>query len=432
MGPPAQPNRTLTALRRRLGMTQEQYATAVGASSREVRAWESGQVRCPQAWSLARLHSLHGTTAPEDLGFKPRQQSRTGDTVRATDHAEAIVFRRDLLGLVAAAAFSARPVPALVGLLNSTEPAGAVGAVDVERVQRTNTALYGADLLVGGAAVEPAGLIDQYRKAATGLRGTFQREATRQAMHSAVAHLGSTIGFMLFDQGHHVRARQVYTASLRVAADATDCWPLRAIICSELARQCQHLGAFKEADELIRIAHGADAEVTPTFRAMLHAQSATTAAHSGDVPATRRYFRMAEDAFADAEPAEDPDWISWFDTAELNGETGNALALLAIDHEQVRDEAAGRLTEAASSHGPTEQRSTALALTRLAGIHAARHDANETARTTRLALDITERLRSPRVTDELAALRPRLRPLQGNREVAEVDRAITGLTAAAP
>jgi transcriptional regulator with XRE-family HTH domain len=423
------PNRTLRRLRLELGMSQDQYAEAVGATPRQVRNWEGGRVTCPQTWYLVRMHGLHGTTAPEDLGFTRRKSrlARTGTaTVKGTDHAEASVFRRDLLGLVAAA-LSGSPVPALAGLLSPSQEVGSIGMPDVKRVQQTNIALYGADLLIGGAAVAQNTLLGQFSKAASLLHGQYSHVATRMQMHSAVSHLGSTIGFMLFDQGQHLRARQVYAASLRVANSASDRWPLRAIIFSEMARQCRHLGALKEADELIMMAHGADAEVTPTCRAMLHALTATIWAAGGDRTQTTRYIRMAEDEFAHASPANDPSWISWFDTAELRGETGNALALLAHHHEELRDDALDRLSTSAISHGPAEQRSTALALTRLAGIHAVRQDPSDAAQAAQHALDITARLRSPRVIDELNALRPALQPLTGHDEVAAIDRTIASL-----
>lgn len=385
-------------------MSQLEYATAVGASDRQVRDWESGRVTCPQTWVLIRMHGLHGTVAPEDLGFRSRRRAK-----ESAERTEGAVYRRDLLALVTTAALTSQPVPAISGLLATPETSGAIGTADVQRVHAVNTALTGTDLLVGGGAVQPGALLAQYRTAAALLHGTYQRKQVRAAMHSAVAHLGSTVGFMLFDQGRHLQARQVYLASLRVGTAASDRMPLRAIICSELARQALHLGALAEADELVRIAHGADAEIGASCRSMLHAVHATVAATAGNLSATVRYIGLAEHEFARADQGTDPDWIRWFDSAELAGTAGEALALLAVHHEQLRDQAAERLSTSAATHGPGEQRSAALAWIRLAGIHAARGDNAAAAAAIGRAVDTAARLQSPRVAEELRSLRPLIR-----------------------
>jgi hypothetical protein len=422
------PNQILIDLRLELGKSQEEYAELVGASARQVRNWESGRVRCPQTWYLVRMNRLHGTASPEQLGFKPRPRASRVATVGAGDRSEADVFRRDFLGWVVAAAFSSRPAGAVAGLLSPIGANPEVGQVDIERLSRTNAALFSTDFLIGGAAFRPDALVAQFRRSAGVLHGRFRSDETRRAMHSAVGHLGSTIGFMLFDQGRHVEARRVYAASLQVAQEAFDQWPLRAVIFSEMARQCLQLGEYHESDELLRMARGAEAEVSPTFHAMLHAVHARAAAGLGDVAQTQTYVGMAEDAFSDATPSNDPAWISWFDTAELDGETGAALSLLALKHEELRDETAARLSRSADSHGPTDQRSKALALIRLATIHAVRRDPKQAAGAAREAHDAAAQLQSPRVTDELSALRRHLHPLKIHREIADVDRELATLT----
>lgn len=231
------PNQQLIRLRLQLGKSQEQYADLVGATARQVRNGESGRVTCPQSWHLLRMHRLHGTAEPDELGFAPRSRRRRVDTVVRNDRTEADVFRRDFLSWVAVAAFGSRPLASLTAMVDSDRTPSAIGPTDVERVHRTNETLFSADFLIGGAAFRPDVLLNQFRRNAAGLEGRYRHDTTRAAMHSAVGHLGSTVGFMLFDQGRQTEARDVYAASLRIAQDADDCWPLRAIIFSEMARQ---------------------------------------------------------------------------------------------------------------------------------------------------------------------------------------------------
>ena len=207
----------LTALRTELGLSQEQYAELVGAEVRSVRGWETGEVTCPQARHLARLYRLHGVNHPEQLGFLPRRRAGSAATVGHTDPSEADVLRRDILGLAAAAAFTnavAAPVARLLAPWQHTRTP-AVGAADVARVQQTNQTFYDVDFLIGGGALRPDVLLEQFRKAAGLLHGTFAQDSTREELYSAVAHLGSTVGFMLFDQGQHLDARKVYLSRSR-------------------------------------------------------------------------------------------------------------------------------------------------------------------------------------------------------------------------
>jgi hypothetical protein len=375
------------------------------------------------------LHSTKpGPKTSGIISHKPRAPGGRADTVGVTDQAEAAVLRRDLLALVFAA-LSGRSVPAVAGLLGAPEATATVrvGSADVQRVQGINASLYSTDLLVGGAAVTVPKLLDQFRTASGLMHGRYAHDSTRAQMHSAVAHLGSTVGYMLFDAGEHLRARQVYTASLVVAREAPDRLPLRAIICSEMARQCRHLGALPQAHVLLAAAHRADAELTATSRAMLYALAATVSASGGDRPRALRVHWPGRGYLRRGDSAADPDWITWFDHAELCGETGAALAQLAVHHEDLRDDAATRLTESARGHGPGEQRSTALALIRLAGIHAARQQPAAATTAARQALDMTARLRSPRVVDELVHLRRLLRPLHSTAEVVDIDRQLAAL-----
>ena len=305
-----------------------------------------------------------------------------------------------------------------------------VGTVDedIDRVTRANTALASTDLTVGGAAVSSDVLQRQFQAAAALLHGQFSHDTTRKAMHSAVAHLGSTAAWMLFDQGRPLAARQMYLASMQIAGGANDVWPLRAVICSEMARQARHYGLLGEADELVGIAHGADSHLTGTARAMLHAISASTAAAAGDRTRTVEHIRRAEEEFGRANAANDPEWIAWFTQAELAGDTGEAMAVLASHHEQLRDEAAARLTASATTHQPTAQRSAALAWIRLAELHTARRSPAHAARAAHQAVDLAERLRSPRLNQTLTSATIPMGTLKAHPDIAAAITRIRTLT----
>jgi len=101
---------------------------------------------------------------------------------------------------------------------------------------------------------------------------------------------------------------------------------------------------------------------------MLYGVRARVHAEQGDARETDRFVGMAEAEFGRAAPQDDPSWITWFDEAELYGDTGHAYYTLALAQRQWASEAARRLTLAIDQHGPNQARSKALALIKLSKV----------------------------------------------------------------
>lgn len=81
-----------------------------------------------------------------------------------------------------------------------------------------------------------------------------------------------------------------------------------------------------DALELIRIAQDRFApRSTPTVRAMLYTREAWAYSKLGRPSAFRRACGKAFDEFGNSDPASDPYWINYFDSAELAGTIGWAV-----------------------------------------------------------------------------------------------------------
>jgi hypothetical protein len=158
---------------------------------------------------------------------------------------------------------------------------------------------------------------------------------------------------------------------------------------------------------------------------MLHGVRARVVAAQGDVQTTDRFVGLAEESFTESEPGNDPSWITWFDQAELYGETGHAYYALALNNQQRSEEAARRLVLATQAHGPDQARSKALALAKLSKVRMVQNGPGapeEGVAVATQALDLYDRLQSPRVREDLVSLRPLIRPHRHLPALAELDR----------
>lgn len=90
---------------------------------------------------------------------------------------------------------------------------------------------------------------------------------------------------------------------------------------ANMSHQANYLGRHDQAVQLARAAQeGSRGQVTATTMAMFLAMEARGHAGNGDDAACSQAFRDAERFFEHRDPADDPDWISYFDAAELAGE----------------------------------------------------------------------------------------------------------------
>lgn len=231
-------------------------------------------------------------------------------------------------------------------------------------------------------------------------------ERVTKRLYRISADLAALAGWMSYDIGLQPTAQKYFVLALHAAKEAED-RPLGAFVLSSMSRQMIHLNRPDDALELIHLAqYGSRETATATTQAMLYAVEARAYANLGQVTKCHRAVRMAEEAFADHSPAADPDWISFFNEAELHAENAHSYRDLSY--------VAGRSPSYASlarpvmeravelfSHDKVHQRAYALNLVGMATVHLLEREPEQGAQLTGQAIDVARKLRSERVNTRI-------------------------------
>ena len=145
-------------------------------------------------------------------------------------------------------------------------------------------------------------------------------------MFSATAELAQMLGWSAYDSGRHGAAQRYLVHGLRLAREAGD-HLLGAFLLSSLSHQANYLGHFRDAVQLSRAGqHEAAIGGSPTVESMLFAYEARAWRRSATrlaalarciVPRSRSMLSRASD--------DDPEWLSFFDAAELAGEAAHCF-----------------------------------------------------------------------------------------------------------
>lgn len=242
------------------------------------------------------------------------------------------------------------------------------------------------------------------------------------AVAKATAQLCLAAGFMAFDAQRHDEAHEVFTSALDYAHAAKD--PrLEAKALSHQARQAIWCGDPDSALRLLEIALSLP-ELSGSEQAMLHAGRARAFAKRNDVHQTLAAVDAADRAFSRHIPEDTPAWMSYYDLAQHQGDTGHALFDLAVHgHEQA--ETITRLSAAAAGHDCDHARSQALSRAKLAAIQFACGDPEEALATAIPAVRQIGTLRSKRALaslDEIARYAYPYRKAPGADQLAELIR----------
>ncbi|MFC4859470.1 XRE family transcriptional regulator [Actinophytocola glycyrrhizae] len=374
---------------------------------------ERGLVKWPQDDYRAALRAVLGARTDTDLGF--RRPTRSLATVANVDRKD---FLRAALGVTVGAA--ARP---LVDLLKTHEPVPVpsfVGPTEIQGIRQTALVFGTWDHTYGGGLVREA-VAAQLRYSAQLLNARCA-ERHRNDLYSAVGYLGHTAGFMAFDAYAHDDARSMFQFALACAEEATD-WHLRAKILSSMARQAIWCGDPDDGLTLVELAMVRADRLTPTERAMLLSARARALAKLRRTQETLTTIGMADEEFSHAEPANDPDWMRYYDTAQHRGDTGHALWDIAMTGKFV-SEATERLAQAVAGHTDAYARSRAISGIKLASLTMAAGDPDEAGAIGQRALTSAGKIRSRRAADDLRQLRSLAAPHDRIDEVAALCHAI--------
>ncbi|WP_101254751.1 hypothetical protein [Streptomyces barkulensis] len=478
-GPGRQPNLAFRRLRGRL--SPGEFAAVVRRAAREigenvscdaryVGRVEAGEIRCPNyAYERVFLHMYPGCSLT-DLGFEPRQavrgrtargrgaydaagtpedaRTRPGSALpeplrptrdpnhgpshgpshgpgdRPTDE-ENDVLRRAFMtgGPAAVAAVSLDPLLArpAAGAAHAAARSGRPGTSEAAAVEETVRDIrllddrYGADGLyhrADGALRAAYDLLD------TGAR----RQPTADRLHAWTGELALSVGWLAHDSGRLAEARPHYAEALAIARVAGDAALEAHAFCntSFLARDA---GRPREAVRAAQAGqHIARHLGSARLLSLLAAREAGGWALLADRTACEESLSRARTLFERGPRDADPEWMTFYGEAELNGLEAQCWAALGD-----WGRAARRARRAVALQDPHFTRNTALFTAELADDLAGGGEVEEAAGSAGRVLDLLGQVRSSRVGGMLDGTARRLRHHRGVPAVADfLDRLAEG------
>ncbi|WP_425833380.1 tetratricopeptide repeat protein [Streptomyces fractus] len=390
----------------------------VSCDARYIGRVEAGEIRCPNyAYERVFRHMFPGRTLA-DLGFAPRSAVRgrsarpaatTADAeypwhAEHAQHAELVaskesdVRRRAFMtgmtgstATVAVATLAPFSVPPLPADLDRHPARAGIGAVEeaIRRIRLLDDR-HGADGL--------------YRRASAPLRtafelldaGTGQREATER-LQAGAGELAISVGWLAHDSGRFDDARSHYAEALATARVAGD-EALEAHAFCNTAFLARDAGRPREAVRAAQAAARVASRLgSPRLLSLLALREAGGWAGLGDQPSCERSLARAQALFARGASDADPEWMSFYGEAELEGLEAQCWSALGG-----WDRASLHARRAAALQDPHFTRNMALYTAELADDLARAGQPDESASAGLRTLELLRDVRSSRIEGMLA------------------------------
>ncbi|MEU6475847.1 hypothetical protein ABZ858_02955 [Streptomyces sp. NPDC047017] len=282
------------------------------------------------------------------------------------------------------------------GVLRQRAEGVRVGFGDVAAVKTTMDMFAQLDDQFGGEHARRSVIQYLSNDVAPLLHGRYTEQVGR-ALFSTVAEATLLAAWMSYDACRHGLAQRYFLQALRLAQDADD-RRLAGSILSAMSHQATYLGKYTQAATLARAAlMGISSVATPTLRAQFHAMEARALARTGDVGACQAALSAATTALEGRNSQDEPEWISYFDEAELAAEAAHCFR----DVNRARQAVAHAANAMSGSH----VRSDFFAAMVLADAQLRAGDIEEACRTALDALDLGEQLKSARCVGYLTDFR---------------------------
>jgi hypothetical protein len=279
-----------------------------------------------------------------------------------------------------------------------------IGKPDVARFRATVELFSQLDDRFGGGHARAA--LVQYldTDASRLLHGRYTSDVGRE-IFSAIAEATLLVAWMSYDSRPTSALAQRYFVQALALAQAGNDRLLGASILDAMSHQATYTGRFSEAANLARAAMtGTRGIATSTLISHFHAMEARALARLGDTKGCDRALAQAVSEFERRQPELDPEWIRYFDEAELSAEVSHCLRDLGRSDDATR--------QASSSLGAigdaTFVRSDFFVMMVLADTHLAAGEAEQACRIALDALNDGEQIRSARCIGYLREFREHL------------------------
>ena len=335
----AEANVSNKGLAKRMRDIAARRGTELGTTHVAVQRWRDGagiQPRTAAVMAEALSAKLGRRIRPADLGFfneaepaeAPPQGSYPASMTEAlaaldglTQHpteqatgADRLVADGDLSSAVLAWMIS-RPD----GLKADITGPRRVGMRDVRAIRTAAEMFTRLDFLYGGGHGHTT-LRHYFRHEVLPLLSASYSENVGRALFAAAAEIAEVLGWTAYDIGNHTLANRYFLAGLRLT-QVIDDRLLGATILANMSHQANYLGHTARAAQLARAAiEGGRSQATPRAKAIFAAHEARALSSAQDLAGASRAMNEAERYFEAAGTAEDPDYLTYVDEAEIVGE----------------------------------------------------------------------------------------------------------------
>ncbi|WP_217549062.1 tetratricopeptide repeat protein [Streptomyces sp. GbtcB6] len=209
-----------------------------------------------------------------------------------------------------------------------------VGMRDVRAIRTATEMFMRLDFLYGGGHGHKA-LRHYFRHEVLPLLNASYSEKVGHALFTVTAETAEVLGWMAYDIGNHGLANRYLLHALRLTQVTGDRM-FGASVLANLSHQANYLGHTSRALQLARSAvEGAKGSAIPRARAMYAVHEARALSSAGDLTGASRAMNEAERHFEGA-TADDPEWLAYFDEAELIGEFSHCFRDLKRPAEALR------------------------------------------------------------------------------------------------
>ncbi|MFC8130625.1 tetratricopeptide repeat protein [Streptomyces sp. NPDC057302] len=407
----------------------------VSCDARYIGRVEAGEIRCPNyAYERVFLHMFPGRTLT-DLGFTPRSAvrgrgARAGSQAPAShttiqlyesspsgpfgpemhecdpyelqSHEESDVRRRAFMSGTATVA------AASLGPFGLAEPSPAVAAA--QRGSRAGE----AEVSAVEEAVRKIRLLDDrhgadglYRRASAPLRTAYalldagtSRQSTADRLHAGAGELAISVGWLAHDSGRFDDARSHYAEALATARMTADP-ALEAHAFCNTAFLARDSGRPREAVRASQAATRAARHLSsPRLLSLLALREAGGWAGLGDRPGCEQALTRAHALFDRGPCDADPEWMTFYGPAELEGLEAQCWSALGDWERAARH--ARRAAGVASAQTPQFTRNIALYTAELADDLARAGRPDEAATAGLRVLGLLDEVQSSRIQAMLA------------------------------
>ncbi|MEU8918554.1 sporulation protein [Streptomyces nigrescens] len=323
-------------LAKRVREVAERHGEHLGTTHVAVQRWLDGRgIQRQTAVYVAEAlsHKLRRRVTPGDLGFpgtSPAPAVRMGYAGPLTEtlHAlEGLTHRRPEDGR------PGEPQPAdaevhsaaLTWLVSRPDGVPTDGSdnrrVSMREVAAIRTAagfFMQLDFQFGGGHAHKA-FRHYFREDVLPLLGANYSAKVGEALFKAAAEMSQLLAWTAYDSGNHALSDRYLLSTLRLTQVVGDRM-MGARVLANMSHQANYLGQAGRALMLARAAVEGGKAATPRARALFSAHEARALSTAQDRKGAARAMNEAEKFFERADGADDPEWLSYMDEAELMGE----------------------------------------------------------------------------------------------------------------